>query len=460
MVMSAKECYKKWIEKAESVVDLFQTTGAPTPRWFDGSSHTADLWERNFYEHVNTMGLDEAWNLLQSGKITYKRRKKGQQSKDGDEIQRVLANCTEKEQYERDVAMWYAHCIQAHEGAQVARRLFTILSEGVFYRKNDNTWRDFGTDFPDVPIASLLSHGLRFIIQLPASKSRMAVTKAKAGKFFKALIVDPLKAPFDPHAYRTLRTGGGKSTAAAWTGNVLGGGFVQATKVGHKVADAGDNTIWNWFSAGVLHKRAMASHNMRRRDNPLRLPANHWLYFDEEKAGMGRNVRAAYYGRHHYKNMSLGGQGNMNPFSGITVDKDGAHGHLYVNYRPPQVGVPGCMLLGVEGSAPGVTNQTGKAHTSAATKGAFTATGGEKWNKLKPNLYKPPDTNKSDVAVFAVDLTYLGSMDLCIARLTNKVFNPEQLHYPVPPARIAPPPPGFRVAPPVPPPKVGRPIRT
>jgi hypothetical protein len=453
MTMSARDCFEKWIEKAEAVVELFQSTGAPTPRMLALYSHFEELGA--FYDQLADRGLEEAWNLLLNGKITYKRRKKGQQSKDGDEIQKGLANCTAREQYERDVAMWYGHCAQNHEGAQVAIRLFKILSEGVFYRKNDNTWRDFGRDFPEVPIASLLSHGLRFIIQLPASQSRRATTGAKAGKFFKALTVDPLKAPFDPHAYRTLRTGTAWKTGLAWGANVLGGGFVQATKVGHKVADAGDNTIWNWFSAGVLHKRAMASHNMRRRDNPLRLPANHWLYFDEERAGTGRNVQAAYYGRHHYKNMSLGGRGNMNPFSGVTVSDDGAHGHLYVNYRPPQVGVPGCMLVGVEGSAPGVTNQTGKAHTSAATKGTFTATGGEKWNTLKPSLYKPLDTNRSDVAVFAVDLTYLGSMDVCIAHLTNKRFQPEQLHYPVPPARIVPPPvPLARIAPPPVPPKI------
>ncbi|HZV66487.1 MAG TPA: hypothetical protein VFG03_16410, partial [Telluria sp.] len=62
----------------------------------------------------------------------------------------------------------------------------------------------------------------------------------------------------------------------------------------------------------------------------------------------------------------------------------------------------GCILLGVEGSAPGMSNQYGKVHDANATKGEWSATGGKKWDSII-SLAKSAD--KQDVTTWVCDLS-------------------------------------------------------
>src|SRR5205085_1811020 len=95
------------------------------------------------------------------------------------------------------------------------------------------------------------------------------------------------------------------------------------------------------------------------------------------------NARDSAMGRHRGCQVALGGVGNRNPFSGVEVQANGCHGHLYVNYRAPTYKKFGCMLVGCEGSAVGAaSDQVGKVHDTAGSKGRWSPTGAEKWKKF------------------------------------------------------------------------------
>jgi hypothetical protein len=134
-------------------------------------------------------------------------------------------------------------------------------------------------------------------------------------------------------------------------------------------------------------------------------------------------------GRHFYKNVALGGVGNINPYSGVEIDANGAHGHLYVNYRAPQYKRFGSILLGVEGSAPGCENQYGKLHDAKATKGEFSATGGKKWSSILGDdaLYTEFESKK-DVTLFVCDLS---DQHTSKAMVNIGDFNANQLNLPL-----------------------------
>jgi hypothetical protein len=361
-----------------------------------------------------------------------------------DQIQAVLTACDTDEQLERDVALWYGYCADGSKGAQVCLRLFTAMkSAGVLYKKPDGTWGDFGLAFPSVPVASLLSHGGRILFLLPPSDSALRQIASTVGAFVKGVTIDPLAATFGRGSFHTLR---GKSTAAA----VVGHGLLRATglaaaasvlSVGHKMQAAGDDTLFHYFSAGQLHSRALATHSTIECDpeRAEKLPRNRRLWFTEEKAQGGThhlsNIRDGMMGRHYYKNVALGGIGNINPFSGVTIDKAGGHGHLYVNYRAPRYGRFGCMLVGVEGSAPGVSDQTGKVHDAKATKGLWSPTGSKKWQALYPNRFFDPQ-DKNDVTQFVCDLSDRSALAV-LNTFSGKVMAADNLHAPIAPVRQA-----------------------
>ena len=378
MPINAASAYTKWIENPAKFVD-------------------------------GTPGSGEAAQMSLNGKIVSARRKKIKGAER--DIHAVLNACLPIEQYERDVAMWYGYCNKDGAGARMCLRLFAAMAaHGMFYRKTDASWGDFGADFPDVPVASMLSHGGRILFLLPMSNSSARVLGKKALTLIKGVTYDPLKALVDRGQYHTMR---GKSTAGAVALHGLArlsgvASVLAVVNTPHKVYAAGDDRYFDYLTNGDLHGRALATHSTIESDPgavPV-LPKNHRLWFTEEKAGGGSNVRDAMMGRHNYKNVALGGVGQMNPFSGMTITKDGSHGHLYANYRAPSYKQFGCLLLGVEGSAPGMGNQYGKVHDANATKGEWSATGGKKWSALMPNTFWDPP-GKADVTQFVCDLSYL-----------------------------------------------------
>jgi hypothetical protein len=214
------------------------------------------------------------------------------------------------------------------------------------------------------------------------------------------------------------------------------GGLVGSyLSVAHKVQAAGDDRIFDCLTGGDLHCRAMATHSTVYLDDKHAqdLGYNRKLWFTEEKAQFGMhffsNVRDGMMGRHSYKNVALGGVGNVNPFSGVTIDKEGSHGHLYVNYRAPWDVRQGCMLVGVEGSAPGVSDQTGKVHDANAIKGLWSPTGGKKWHKLCENRFFDAQDD-GDVTQFVCDLSDLSTVEV-IATISAQRLTANDLHDPI-----------------------------
>ena len=379
-----------------------------------------------------------SFNLLTQGKITNVLR--GSTSGAGEPIREVLNKATVEEQLERDVAMWYGYCNRTSQGSAICLNIFSVLQKvGVLYKTRTDGWRDFGKDFPLIPVASMLSHGGRILFLLPMSNSMTREVSNTLGAFVKGITYDPLAAVVNRGTYHTTRIGGtvGQVAINAFTrgSGLASAGAILSTP--SKMSAAGDDRFWHKLTKNNLHDRALASHSTYQTDwgDPPNLPGGRHLWFTEEKAKLASNVFDSMAGRHYYKNVALGGVGNINPFSGVEIDANGAHGHLYVNYRAPQYKRFGSILLGVEGSAPGCENQYGKLHDAAATKGDFSATGGKKWDSLlgKDAFYTGFESKK-DVTLFVCDLS---DQHTSQAMINLDGFNANQLGKTLAPVRPA-----------------------
>jgi hypothetical protein len=392
-----------------------------------------------------------SFNLLAEGKITNALR--SSTSGAGKAIQEVLKKADVQDQFERDVAMWYGYCNRTSQGSAICLNIFSVLQKvGVLYKTRTDGWRDFGRDFPEIPVASMLSHGGRILFLLPMSNSLTREVSNTLGAFVKGITYDPLAAVVNRGTYHTTRMGGTVGQVAI---NVFtrGSGLASAGAIlstPSKMSAAGDDRFWNKLTKNNLHDRALASHSTYQTDwmDPPNLPGGRHLWFTEEKASGGgflkhitgrsgdaHNLADSMAGRHYYKNVALGGVGNINPFSGVEIDANGAHGHLYVNYRAPQYKRFGSILLGVEGSAPGCENQYGKLHDAHATKGEFSATGGRKWESLlgKDAFYSDFESKK-DVTLFVCDLS---DQNTSKAMINIEGFSANQLGEPLQPVRPA-----------------------
>ncbi|MEL7450883.1 MAG: hypothetical protein AAFN78_16840 [Pseudomonadota bacterium] len=410
--MSAQHCFNRWVAMPTQLLK------------------NPDLAEHAAYR--------DTVKLMAQGKLTDTIRKSPKE--DPQAIQKILRYTTLWEQLERDVAMWYGYCNGNGKGAQFMLKIFTMLRRGVLYRRGDGTWGDFSVGFPNAPVASLLSHGGRILILLPASNSSSRVYAHKAGKFLKGATYDILTSWTDSQHKSMGKTKNWKSV-----GSRILSPIGSALSLGHKTYAAGDDRIWNHIGGRTaVHSRMFATHSTVVNRDPERLPGNRFLWFTEEKAKGGThhlsNVRDSMMGRHYFKDVALGGVGNYNPFSGVKIKKDGAHGHVYMNYRAPQYHDFGCLLIGCEGSNAGRKNQYGKVHDANATKGEFSATGGVKWGMpnslghcLGTNLYEA--SGKNDVTTFVCDLSEMSNSELK-AYIDVNLMGPADLHRP--PNRVYP----------------------
>jgi hypothetical protein len=372
-MLSALQCYTKWIE-------------SPT-RMMERLAHDVETQRLLFEEKIASGPAKNA--------------------NDGETIQKILKNCTPEEQYERDVAMWYGYCKDGSKGAQLALRIFGMMSTfGVLCKRKGGAWES--ANVLGVPVASLLSHGGRIVFLLPMSNSASRNIYSKAKALVKGVTVDPIVAIGNRGTYHTMPGWVAVVTRPTGLASVM-----AVLSTGHKVYDAGDDRFWSWFADGDVHDRGVATHSTVAQDfgDAPPLGFNRALWFTEEKAaktvgGVLSNLRDAVMGRHHYKNVALGGVGNRNPFSGVKIQKDGSHGHLYINYRSPGYKTFGCLMLGVEGSAPGMSNQYGKVHDAKATKGEWSATGGKKWENL---IDLAESASNEDVTTWVCDLSSLNT---------------------------------------------------
>jgi len=433
-ILAAKECYKKWITTPQVLREILEL-----------EEHNRNNVAQGDRALPFTPPQRDFGRMVRAKLVTDKLRANVNGA--GDEIQAVLKNADRTAQFERDVAMWYGYCKDNSKGAQLCLRLFSLLQQvGVLYKESNGAWGDFSTDFPNMPVASLLSHGGRILFLLPRSSSACKTVGGTIGAFLKGITVDPIKATFGRGTYHTMR---GKSTklavashAALRLTGLAAAGAILSTP--HKMMAAGDDRIFDFLSGGDLHSRALATHSTIYCERAEQLGYGRQLWFTEENAKGGfhhiSNLRDGMMGRHFYKNLALGGVGNVNPFSGVTIDKEGGHGHLYVNYRAPQHSRHGCMLVGAEGSAPGFSDQTGKVHDASGTKGLWSPTGGQKWNELDPNTFFKTEKNKNDVTQFVCDLSDLQIWEI-MGIIQTRMLSADQLHSticPVKPVKQAP----------------------
>lgn len=86
---------------------------------------------------------------------------------------------------------------------------------------------------------------------------------------------------------------------------------------------------------------------------------------------------SAAYPEHYGIDVALGGAENRNHFSNNIIQPNGEHGHLYVNYLASEGEEHGGLLLGIEQSAPGKSDQYGGSHDPAASAKPYSASGGD-----------------------------------------------------------------------------------
>jgi hypothetical protein len=80
--------------------------------------------------------------------------------------------------------------------------------------------------------------------------------------------------------------------------------------------------------------------------------------------------------QHYGIDLALGGVEHKNPFSGNTIHTNGEHGHLYI-HCPTLSGQRQGLLIGIEQSAPYKVDQYGGSHDTLATEKDYSATGGD-----------------------------------------------------------------------------------
>ncbi|HTN84021.1 MAG TPA: hypothetical protein VL242_10055, partial [Sorangium sp.] len=101
-------------------------------------------------------------------------------------------------------------------------------------------------------------------------------------------------------------------------------------------------------------------------------------------------------------NLAVGGLG-LKDFNGDVILPDGAHGHMFIGYRPPRPGRPGALQIGMETTGPGAPSTVGYVHnvfSTEKTANPISSVGGLKQDKIGDDQIKNART---------VDLNKLGS---------------------------------------------------
>ncbi|MGK3968645.1 hypothetical protein WMF38_38420 [Sorangium sp. So ce118] len=101
-------------------------------------------------------------------------------------------------------------------------------------------------------------------------------------------------------------------------------------------------------------------------------------------------------------NLAVGGLG-LKDFNGDVIVPDGAHGHMFIGYRPPRPGRPGALQIGIETTGPGAPSTVGYVHnvfSTEKTANPISSVGGLKQDKIGDDQIKNART---------VDLSKLGS---------------------------------------------------
>ena len=130
-------------------------------------------------------------------------------------------------------------------------------------------------------------------------------------------------------------------------------------------------SFWQWFTAGCTNIiQRVGTHSVSDLgDNPQYLTGG-VLKYVVEKSGLKYGAKQYFSGsralgdRGSYGvNIALGGYGNSSIASNRVLTDDGSCGHMYIYYMPATQTKVGCMMIGLEGDAPGCWGDTGNFHS-------------------------------------------------------------------------------------------------
>ncbi|WP_437333581.1 hypothetical protein [Sorangium sp. So ce394] len=123
----------------------------------------------------------------------------------------------------------------------------------------------------------------------------------------------------------------------------------------------------------------------------------------KEQGGQGAALLAKLDDTELYGiNLAVGGLG-LKDFNGDVILPDGAHGHMFIGYRPPKKNRPGALQIGMETTGPGAPSTVGYVHnwrSTEKTANPISSVGGLKQDKIGDESTKNART---------VDLGKLGS---------------------------------------------------
>ena len=198
--------------------------------------------------------------------------------------------------------------------------------------------------FKHFPIAAILLHGSRILIEFPSDI---------ASQFMDWLIVDK-------NSWRYMATHG-----------------ISALPIAEKIDHQSVHTTYKFLKEEKVSGTTAALNLLSSSIVGLLNP-----YLTAAPSTQEKQNCAEHYGF----DLALGGVGNEHFASKKIIQNNGEHGHLYIHfYKDPIQDKPAGILLGIEQSAPGKPDQYGGQHDLAVSDKEYSASGGDLFCK-KPNL--------------------------------------------------------------------------
>ncbi len=318
---------------------------------------------------TNSKMGDELYHLfmnlvheLQQYKIKYCKESKIQFKYAPEQLKIELKQKSAAEQYKRDVGIWKKYMSDSKD--PVMRRLFLALQHDKLQFKNEkddkyllvNSVNHNQDVFKNIPLASLLSHGGRILIQIPPCSQN------ESQQFFHWLAGGSDKISYNNQA--TINK---------------------------------DSTIYH--RAGATHSLDIINGEVVE----LKLPA-----VPVKPNDAIRYITDWAYGHHWGKDLGICEEE-------YSASSDGAHGHLYIYWLPPTSTQPGGLLIGCEGSSPtGNISYYGDTHDIFhAQQHEFSLTGGMKFkhDSFKTSNIHPDCEGGFKLVLTAQDLKTLLTHD-------------------------------------------------
>ncbi|MEN9916919.1 MAG: hypothetical protein RLY40_851 [Pseudomonadota bacterium] len=266
-------------------------------------------------------------------------------------------------QFKRDIDLISLAIVQCGSSQQDKLKADTLLKSmlllffgHVCYRdRSDQRFRPFNSldtyfkhsVFKQFPIAAILLHGSRVLVEFPNDI---------ASQLIDWLIVDKT-------CWRYMATHG-----------------ISALPIAERINQQSIQATYKFLKEEKVSGTAAAINLVS--NSIAGLLNNSYLDFSATSSTQEKLNRAEHYGF----DLALGGVGNPHFASKEIIQNNGEHGHLYIHfYQDSSQKNQSGLLLGIEQSAPGKPDQYGGQHDLAVSDKEYSASGGDLFCK-KPNL--------------------------------------------------------------------------